>query len=297
MWVFASSAAHRNPLPRINMRVLPILRASLAGILFFAALAAGSCRAAELSQDDIDFRKLTLDKGNEQHLNYRLFVPLGYDAGHKYPLVLWLHGANGRGSDNVKQLTGGNQLGTHFWISRDVQRSFPAFVLAPQCPIGQSWSEPDLNRPSEVLLLVMDALYKTEREFSIDPDRIYVAGQSMGGLGVWSLIQTYPNQWAAALVLCAYDNFSNLLGITMVPLWLFQGDDDQVVPPDLVRQMALTLKKEHADFRFSEYHNVGHDVWIKAFAEPDLLPWLTSHTRKEPSSRGQLGSGLPAQIP
>jgi predicted peptidase len=280
------------------VRTLHIITGLFAAFLLFAAFTPVPARSAELSQDDIDFRKLTLDKGKDHHLNYRLFVPLGYDAKQKYPLVLWLHGANGRGSDNLKQLTGGNQLGSHFWISRDVQRTFPAFVLAPQCPVGQSWSEPDLNRPSETLLLVMDALYKTQREFSIDPDRIYLAGQSMGGLGAWSLIQTYPAKWAAALILCAYDNFTNLLGITMVPIWLFQGDADQVVPPDLVRQMARTLKKEHTNFRYTEYRNVGHDVWTKAFAEPDLVPWLTAHVRQDRAdSEGQLGTGAPPQNP
>jgi predicted peptidase len=269
--------------------------AFIAAVTFVATLARAS--ATELSKDDVDFRKLVYEKSKTEHLNYRLFVPLGYDAKHKYPLVLWLHGANGRGSDNVKQLTGSNQLGTHFWISREVQNTVPAFVLVPQCPVGQGWSEPDLNRPSEILLMVMDALYKTEREFSIDPDRIYVAGQSMGGLGVWSLVQTYPAKWAAALVLCAYDNFSNVLGITMVPLWVFQGADDPVVPIDTVRGMVHTLKKEHANFRYSEYRGVGHDVWIKAFAEPDLLPWLSSQVRKEPPPEGQLGTGASTPKP
>ena len=275
---------------------MDLLRMLLAFLLLSCLITSTPARAADLSQDDIDFRKLTFDKGQTEHLNYRLFVPLGYDSKRKYPLVLWLHGVNGRGSDNIKQLTGSNQLGTHFWISHEVQNTFPVFVLAPQCPVGQSWSEPDLNRPSETLLLVMDALDKTQREFSIDPDRIYVAGQSMGGLGVWSLIQTYPNKWAAALILCAYDNFSNLLGITMVPLWLFQGDADAVVPVDTVRQMARTLKKEHANFRYSEYRNVGHDVWSKAFSEPELLPWLTSQVRKDQrEAEGQLGSGTSRQ--
>jgi len=275
-----------------------ILRGLVSATLFCLALAAGPVRPAELSQDDVDFRKLVFEKSKDQRLNYRLFVPLGYDASRKYPLVLWLHGANGRGSDNVTQLTGGNVLGTHFWISHEVQNTFPAFVLVPQCPTGQSWSEPELNRPSPTLLLVMEVFAKTQREFSIDPDRIYLAGQSMGGLGVWSLVQTYPQKWAAALVLCAYDNFSNLLGITMVPLWLFQGDADPVVPVDTVREMARALKKQHANFRYSEYHHVGHDVWTRAFAEPDLLPWLTSHVRRDrPASEGQLGSPTPPQNP
>lgn len=279
------------------MRIFrPVLIVLLLPLLIELYLA--PTRAADLTQDDIDFRKLTYEKSKSEHLNYRLFVPLSYDAKRKYPLVLFLHGANGRGSDNTKQLTGGNQLGTHFWISREVQNTFPAFVLVPQCPVGQSWAEPDLNRPTETLLLVMDALYKTQREFSIDPARVYLAGQSMGGLGVWSLIQTYPDKWAAALVLCAYDNFSNVLGITMVPLWLFQGDADQVVPIDTVREMARTLRKQHANFRYSEYHKVGHEVWTKAFTEPDLLRWLISHVRKDESApEGQLGSGLPPRKP
>lgn len=263
-------------------------------ISFVAALPA---RAAELSQDDIDFRKLTYEKSKTEYLSYRLFVPLGYDAKRKYPLVLWLHGAAGRGSDNIKQLTGTNRLGTHFWISREVQNTFPAFVLVPQCPVGQSWSEPELNRPGEILLMVMDALLKTQREFSIDPDRVYVAGQSMGGLGVWSLMQTYPGKWAAALVLCAFDNFTNVLGITMVPLWMFQGAVDPVVPIDTVRQMVSTLKKVHANFRYSEYRHIGHEVWTSAFAEPDLLPWLSSQIRKAPPAEGQLGSGTPPPNP
>jgi predicted peptidase len=275
-----------------------ILTRMLAAAVLVAAFVPARARASELSQDDIDFRKLTYEKSKSEHLNYRLFVPLGYDSNRKYPLVLFLHGANGRGSDNIKQLTGGNQLATHFWISREVQNTFPAFVLAPQCPVGQSWSEPDLNRPSETLLLVMDALLKTEREFSVDPDRIYVAGQSMGGLAVWSLIQTYPNKWAAALVLCAYDNFSNVLGITRVPLWVFQGADDPVVPVNTVREMIQQLKKADAHLRYSEYHHVGHEVWTKAFAEPDLLFWLSSQVRKDHSApEGQLGSGAPPAKP
>ncbi len=55
-----------------------------------------------MTKDDIDFRKeVYIGKGNA-HLPYRLFVPLGYDVNHKYPLVLWLHGVDGRGSDNAE---------------------------------------------------------------------------------------------------------------------------------------------------------------------------------------------------
>ena len=101
----------------------------------------------------------------------------------------------------------------------------------------------------------------------------------MGGLGVWALLQAQPDRWAAALVLCAYDNFTNPKALSRVPLWVFQGDVDMVVPVDLVRQMVKDLKKSGVQPRYSEYHNAGHDVWLKAFAEPDLVPWLVTQKR------------------
>jgi predicted peptidase len=136
----------------------------------------------------------------------------------------------------------------------------------------------------------MEVLAKVEREFSIDPDRVYIVGQSMGGLGVWSLSQNYPEKWAGAIVLAAYDNFTNPVAISRIPVWVFQGDADQTVPVDLVREMTKQLKKVHANLRYSEYHKVDHEVWNKAFAEPELVPWLASQKRGQ-TVPSQVGSG------
>ena len=263
-----------------------------AALLFhlLGLLGQGIAGATELTKDDIDFRKdVYVDKKGER-LPYRLFVPLGYDANRKYPLLLWLHGVDGRGSDNVKQLTHENQLGTHFWIASEIQTKFPVLVLVPQCPSGETWAEPEFNLPSKWLLLTMEALAKVEKEFSIDPDRVYIAGQSMGGLGVWSLLQNYRGNWAGAIIMSAYDTFSDIPAIAQVPLWVFQGDADQSVPVDMVRDMMRQLKKAHANLRYTEYHKSDHEVWNRAFAEPDLISWLSSQKRRTLAG-GQLGSG------
>src|SRR3984885_11585528 len=62
---------------------------------------------------------------------YRLFVPSDYDPARKYPIVLWLHGAAGRGADNVSQLSGGNFPGSHIWTNPEIQQKYHSFVVAP----------------------------------------------------------------------------------------------------------------------------------------------------------------------
>jgi predicted peptidase len=250
--------------------------------------------SAELTKDDIEFRKKLYTNKQGQHLPYRLFVPLGVsDSTQKYPLILWLHGGGGRGSDNLKQITGADQLGSHFWTTSANQAKFPTFLLAPQCPFQDNWSDPDTNQPFKPLELTMEILASVQKEFPIDPARIYIAGQSMGGLGVWSLLQMYSEMWAAALVLSAYDNFTNIPAIARVPLWVFQGEDDRSVPVDLVRAMMKQLTKAKANLRYTEYRKADHEVWTRAFAEPDLLPWLSSQMRGAPAA-GQLGTGAAA---
>jgi predicted peptidase len=265
-----------------------ILRWSGAAMLM-AAVGQG-VPGAELTKDDIDFRKEVYVNKKGDKMPYRLFVPVGYSSAKSYPLVLWLHGGEGRGNDNVRQITRGNEKGTHVWISSGVQSKFPAFVLAPQCPVGENWADPDLNQPTRALEMSLQILAVVEKQFAIDPDRIYLLGQSMGGLGVWSLLQTHGEKWAGAVVLAAYDNFTAPMAISRVPLWVFQGDADQNVPVDLVREMMKQLRKLNADLRYTEYHKVNHEVWNRAFAEPELVPWLSSQKRKN-AAEGQVGTG------
>jgi predicted peptidase len=232
-----------------------------------------------LKKDDLLFQKKIYTDKKGMKMPYRLFVPPDYDATQKYPLVFWFHGGEGRGFDNAAQISKGNELGTHVWTTKENQAQFPAFVLAPQCPSEDNWGDPDMNEINPQLQMALDILAVVQKEYSIDPDRIYLAGQSMGGLGVWALLQTFPEKWAGALVLASYDNFTNPQGIARVPLWIFQGDADMSVPVSLVREMVKQLKKAGGQPRYSEYRKVDHIVWPKAFAEPDLVPWLAAQRR------------------
>jgi predicted peptidase len=247
--------------------------------VFCGAGAAAQTAPKILKRDDLLFRKEMYTDKKGAKMPYRLYVPQDYDATKKYPLIFWFHGGEGRGFDNERQITGANELGTHLWTTRENQAQFPAFVLAPQCPSESNWGDPDLNDVNPQLQMALDILAIVQKKYLIDPDRIYLVGQSMGGLGAWALLQTFPQKWAAALILCSFDNFSNAPGIARVPLWIFQGDADLTVPLNLVQAMVKQLKKAGGQPRYFEYHKVGHEVWEKAFAEPDVVSWLSEQKR------------------
>jgi predicted peptidase len=213
-------------------------------------------------------------------MQYRLFVPPGYSAARKYPIVLWLHGANGRGSDNLRQISGGNFLGTHVWTAPKIQATDPVFVLAPQVENTKTWSRPHVNTGVPVSLrLTFEILDAIEKEYSIDRDREYIAGQSMGGEGVWAALALAHGRFAGAIALCSYGFDDEVEPDARVPVWIFQGDADPVVPVEQARKWVAALREAGGSPKYTEVPGVGHNVWDTAFATPDAATWLLSQRR------------------
>lgn len=224
---------------------------------------------------------------HNQTIPYRFFVPPVYDKATQYPLVLWLSGGAGRGSNNRNQISFGNVLGAHVWTTPENQAKRPCFVIAPQCPENQTWSEgkdPVTNNPLGVkpaapLLLALEIVRDLQKRFRIDARRLYVTGQSMGGFGTWSLIETYPNMFAAAIPLCGAGDPTQAAKLTKIPIWAFHGAKDEVVTVEGSRSMVAAIRKAGGNPRYTEYPDTNHDVWTKAFNEPDLLPWVFAQKR------------------
>lgn len=211
---------------------------------------------------------------------YRLFVPPGYDRGRTYPLVLWLHGGGGRGSDNRKQISEGNSIGATVWTLPRNQARFPALVLAPQCPEGEMWTTIGPNvRPTPRLLDVMALLKQLQREYRIDPARIYVAGQSMGGFATWALLAEYPKTFAAAIPICGGGDEKSAPKMKGIPIWAFHGELDRAVSVERSRRMVAAVVRAGGKARLTEYKGVDHVVWNRAFSDPKLLPWVFAQTR------------------
>ncbi len=205
-------------------------------------------------------------------LPYRLFVPTNYTSSQRYPLVLFMHGAGEVGSDNLRQLSVHPQALAFVSFAR--QASSPVFLAAPQCPSGRAWYDPVM------LLRLSDLLDALVNEFSIDTNRIYITGLSMGGMGAWALLDTTPTRFAAAIPICGADtNEAGCFQYAQVPIWNFHAADDGTVSVFYSRSMVNALRTFSSSVLYTEYGSGGHVIWPMAYATPGLVEWTLAQTR------------------
>ena len=123
---------------------------------------------------------------------------------------------------------------------------------------------------------------KTIDEFNIDRNRIYIVGQSGGGASTWGMLALYPEFFAAAVPLCGRANVKTAPTLVKgnVPIWVFHGAADHVIPVEASRLMVEALQKAGGEPRYTEYPKVKHDVWVDAFSDPELYNWLFEQRRK-----------------
>jgi len=243
----------------------------------FVALAFHGMASAQAS------KFLTLSQKGKSGLTmgYRLFVPANIDKTKKYPLVLALHGSGERGNNNTSQLTA-NQLATAF-SADSIQNRVPHFVLAPQCPAESTWvnygKRVDAVPFSGTLKIVLEIVDSLGREFTLDPERLYVIGLSMGGYASWDLTVRFPDKFAAAAPICGWGDTTKAALIKDLPIWAFHGDKDPTVNVAGSRDMIAALKRAGGSPKYTEYAGVYHDSWVNAMREPGLFPWMFAQKR------------------
>lgn len=232
-----------------------------------------------------DFEAQTYTDSTGLELQYRILKPVDYDSSKSYPLVLFLHGAGERGDDNFSQL----KWGVSHLAEPKMREKYPAFVVAPQVPEGEYWStltsmrdtssftQPMAKEPSTPMKLTIQLLDELQQKFSIDTNRLYVTGISMGGFGTFDIIQRHANKFAAAVPICGGGDVTSAFMLTDIPIWAFHGTDDEVVDPEFSRSMIQAIRIAGGSPGYTEYPDEGHvGAWIQAYRNPHLYEWMFS---------------------
>ena len=247
-----------------------------------AMLAAGCTRLQRAPMAHFHARTVVVDG---QVSRYKVFVSqAAAQATGPLPVVLFLHGSGERGRDGSKQTGAG--IGPYL-LTRTAD--FPAVVVLPQAPENQEWT----GHNNRVAVAALDAAMK---EFDGDPARQYLTGMSMGGYGSWNIALDAPTRFAAIVPVCGAvlapreerptlyvtsvaherDPYAVIAQrLKQVPVWLFHGALDDVVPPADDRKLVAAFKDAGArDVRYTEYPQGNHNAWDAAYADTAMWQWL-----------------------
>jgi predicted peptidase len=197
-------------------------------------------------------------------LNYLLYLPDGYGKEDKaWPLLLFLHGAGETGNDlSMVKKHGPPKL-------IDAGKSYPFIVVSPQAS-RRGWDAATLSA------LVDDVA----TNYKVDKDRLYVTGLSMGGFGTWALAAAYPDKFAAIAPICGGGDPVSAKKLKDLPIWVFHGAKDSVVPVKSSETMVQALKDAGAEnVKFTVYPEANHDSWTETYNNPELYEWFLKQKR------------------
>jgi predicted esterase len=199
---------------------------------------------------------------------YRFYIPTNYDAKKKWPMVVTLHGMGG----DENSFFAGYDNGA---IRRVAEKR--GYIVV--CPKGRG--------PYSMYLAaaerdVIDVISGMKRDFSIDDDRVYLMGHSMGGYGSWSIAVNNPDVFAAIGPIAGGGTpFSRpkLKAITHIPWVVVHGDNDPTVPVEESRKMIKAGKELGVEIKYIEVPGGNHgDVVVPAFK--DIFDWFDAHKRR-----------------
>jgi poly(3-hydroxybutyrate) depolymerase len=162
-----------------------------------------------------------------------LFVPLDYDANKRYPLMLRLHGM------------WAPEIGEDEWCiqsfewDREFVRYAPRGSFIEVYPYGrcnEGYRDAGLHD-------VLDSMALAEEFFSIDPDRVYIMGSSMGAAGAWRIAAAYPHLFAAACFVVGVYDRSLADKVKRLPVMFHYGGKDSAERVTSPQETAALLRK------------------------------------------------------
>lgn len=241
---------------------------------------------AEPEKETVRVEQRTLEHGGVTYA-WSIMIPESAEKGGA--AILFLHGAGECGTDGKKNLA----VGLPRYV-RESPEDWPFVVIVPQKPnMDSEWED------HEEAIIKMLAIAREEGLF--DPKRLAITGLSQGGHGTIMLAARHADMFRCAAPVCGYvdrrfdeegkrlsespatseDASVKVVAAALkdMPVWLFHGELDNVVPPEESEALDQALVKVGAKVRYSALPDANHNAWDPAYSDAKLREWFEEHTR------------------
>lgn len=224
-------------------------------------------------------------EGTELH--YRIFVPFDYTPEKKYPLLLSMHGAGEEFISAPEDISSSMRVMCNLFNLKDTPIT-EAVIICPQCPqaegekwVNAEWSDGRFDietAETPWIRAVLELVHDIETKYSIDTDRRYVGGLSMGGFATWYLISRYTELFAGAIAICGGADVTVAEKLKDFPVYTAHGALDDVVPVEGTRAMVKALQDAGSTkVHYRELPDIDHIAWHAITKDPTAINWLFSH--------------------
>lgn len=209
-------------------------------------------------------------------VRYRMATIKG-ESCNPAALVIYLHGGSGRGEDNQAQMRG-HGIGAiyHFLVSNDIN----ALMIVPQCPSECSWSGNEGADDMPFTPFVKRLIDHYTTQTGIDTTRIYLLGASMGGAGVWHMLNDYPGTFAAALAASGGARGSDRDALLDTPVYSTYGTEEGDRKINAMLSLTAWLNEHGGEARFEALEGLRHSQATQAAFTDNRLQWVFAHRKQ-----------------
>ena len=214
--------------------------------------------------------KMTVDfLAQRQTLPVLLVLPAKYPAKDKSPALVYLSD-----TDQNADADGYRVQGPVKQLAGSLQNWSPFVVIAPQCPVGQTWDSLALRNATAAVV------QKLLHDLPVDDQSQYLTGSNTGGTVLWQLMPMLGNRFAAVVPICGLESTDSRLSAALdgTEIHIITGVKDGLAT-DSANRMKDHLKDLHPTPDVGYEMGMGNEVGENYYGKQDFYEWLLGWRR------------------